>query len=70
MKVKNFQQEIRDELMRSSTEYCCYCLTPKGCKWSCCQENHFVRFSDLYEEDQEALIQNELDEYEDWSDQQ
>ena len=67
MKLKDFREEIRDELMRSTTEYCCYCCTPKGSKYVCCGECHFVQFSDLYEEDQNELIQNELDEYEKWS---
>jgi hypothetical protein len=67
MKVKNFREEIRDELMGSSTEYCCYCLDPKGSKYSCCKENHFVPFSDLYEDDQNYLIDEQVDEYEDWS---
>ena len=70
MKVKSFQQEIREELMRSSTLYCCYCGDRKGDKYVCCEENHFVTFSDLYEEDQNAIIEDELDQYEAWSDQQ
>lgn len=40
-------------------EYCCYCLEPRGAKYACCQENHFVPFSDLYEDDQEAIIRDE-----------
>jgi hypothetical protein len=67
MKLKNFRQEIRDELMRSTTQYCCYCGDRKGGKYVCCGEAHFVHFGDLYEEDQDAIIQDELDEYEDWS---
>lgn len=70
MHVKNFREEIRDELMRSPTQYCCYCITPKRGKWSCCSEVHFVSFADLYEGDQNALIQEELDTYENWSSQQ
>jgi hypothetical protein len=42
--------------------YCCYCLEPKGESWSCCQENHFVEFQDLYLEDQKFIIESELDE--------
>jgi hypothetical protein len=66
MKIKNFVQEIKDELNRSNTLYCCYCAMPKGDKYVCCQENHFVLFSDLYEEDQAAIIEEELDAYETW----
>ena len=40
-----------------SDEYCCYCLTPKGEKFHCCSENHFLPFDDLYEEDQAALLE-------------
>ena len=61
MKLKTFAQEIREEMISSQREYCCYCLTPKGDKWHCCQENDFVTFADLYEEDQEFLIQEEID---------
>jgi hypothetical protein len=67
MKLKNFREEIRSELMSSPTQYCCYCTEPKRGKYSCCSENHFVTFGDLYEEDQNAIIQDEVDQYEDWS---
>jgi hypothetical protein len=42
--------------------YCVYCLTPKGDSYSCCQENHFVPFGDLYPEDQAALLEEMKDE--------
>jgi len=57
-----FRELVRQEL--SSIEYCCYCFEPKGCKYHCCQENHFVPFGDLYPEDQEDILNNEMDEYE------
>lgn len=41
--------------------YCCYCCEPKT-YGSCCQENHFVEFQDLYEEDKEAMIEDYLKE--------
>jgi hypothetical protein len=41
--------------------YCCYCCEPKT-YGSCCQENHFVEFADLYEEDKEAMIEDYLKE--------
>jgi len=44
----------------SSCDYCCYCTESKGSKWNCCQENHFVPFEDLYEEDKEAMIEEYL----------
>lgn len=39
--------------------YCCYCCEPKT-YGSCCGENHFVEFADLYEEDKEAMIKEYL----------
>jgi len=41
--------------------YCVYCTEPKT-YGSCCGENHFVEFGDLYEEDQEAMIEEYLKE--------
>ena len=38
--------------------YCPYCLTPKGDKYHCCQENHFIPYEDLYP-DEQALIDAE-----------
>ena len=45
----------------SVTLYCCYCCEPKS-YGSCCQENHFVEFEDLYEEDREEMIKEYLKE--------
>jgi len=45
----------------SHGEYCCYCCEPKT-SGSCCYENHFVPFGDLYEEDKEAMIEEYLKE--------
>jgi len=67
MKLKNFAQEIKEEMQQSDTKYCCYCLMPQDGKLGCCQENHFVTFNDLYEEDQKFLMQEAIDEYETWS---
>ena len=41
--------------------YCVYCAEPE-IYGSCCGENHFVEFSDLYEEDKEAMIEEYLSE--------
>ena len=67
MKLKTFAQEIREEMMSSQREYCCYCLTPKGDKWHCCQENHFMKFSDFDDESKKEFIAWELEEYEKWA---
>ena len=47
-------------LADTNTQYCCYCCEPQGDKWHCCQENHFVPFSDLYSEDQQAIFEEQL----------
>jgi len=60
MKVKSLYEEFRKEYLDSDTLYCCYC-TEIQTGYSCCQENHFVRFVDLYPEDQQAIIDNEYD---------
>ena len=45
----------REEAIQDlSGNYCCYCCEPQGSRFSCCSENHFVEFADLYEEDKEA----------------
>ena len=66
MRMKDFLLGLEDDL-RSKGNYCCYCLQPQDGKISCCQENHFVPFNDLYEEDQKAMIQEAADEYAEWS---
>lgn len=52
------QDAIKD---LSHGTYCCYCCQPKE-SGGCCQENHFVEFAELYEEDQEMLIEEYLKE--------
>lgn len=66
-KKRDFRAELRSEFMASDSKYCCYCLTPQGGKSSCCEENHFVPFRDLYEEDQEYMLDDEVEQYEQWS---
>jgi hypothetical protein len=58
----SFRELVRKEL--ENTTFCCYCLEPQGGKYHCCQENHFVPFGDLYLNDQEEILDNEIDEYE------
>jgi DNA polymerase III delta prime subunit len=43
----------------SHGDYCCYCTEPKT-TGSCCGENHFVPFEDLYDDDKEAMIEEYL----------
>jgi hypothetical protein len=44
------------------TEYCCYCGNEKGEAISCCGENHFVPFSDLYEDLQKEILEANSDD--------
>jgi len=62
MKVKSLYEQFKQEFMASSVEYCCYCCQPREEKIGCCQENHFVEFKDLYLEDQQAIINEELEQ--------
>jgi hypothetical protein len=64
--MKTKRMEIREEMMASSTLYCCYCLEPKRSKISCCKEVHFLHFRDLYDSQQYELIQDQIDDDE-WS---
>lgn len=68
-KTKTYKELIDSELRNSDQLYCCYCLSPKK-SYSCCSENHFVTYNDLYEKDKAVLAQELLDEYEQWSDKQ
>jgi len=61
MKVKSLYEQYKQEFMQSSQTYCCYCCQPQDGKIGCCQENHFVEFRDLYPEDQQAIINEELE---------
>ncbi len=56
-RMRKRQDAIQD---MSHDEDCCNCTEPKGDKYVCCQENHFVPFEDLYEEDKEAMIEEYL----------
>lgn len=67
MKMNEFQQELIKQHMSSSELYCCYCMEPKGDKYHCCQENHFIPFSDFDEETQKEFIAWEVEEYERWA---
>ena len=58
---EEYKQAIISDL-KSYGPYCCYCCQPQEEKSSCCSENHFIDFGDLYEEDQEAMIDEQLSE--------
>ena len=70
MRMKEYQQQLINEHMKSDELYCCYCMEPKEEKWNCCQENHFMKFSDFDDETKREFIAWELDEYEQWANKQ
>ena len=37
--------------------YCCYCGEEQADKISCCSENHFVPFDDLYDDMKEMILE-------------
>lgn len=56
--MKSFIETFMEE--NSEAEYCAYCLEPKGDKYHCCQENHFIPFKELDEETQLEIMKEEL----------
>jgi hypothetical protein len=58
-KMKSLFEQYREEF--KGIEYCCYCLEPKGAKYHCCQENHFIPFEDLYIEQQMEIVDDEIE---------
>lgn len=66
-KRRDFRGEIESEFMKSAHEYCAYCLKPRADQLSCCEENHWMKFSELPKDDQDTLIDKEIGIYEEWS---
>lgn len=56
--MKSFMDTFKEE--NKDTEYCAYCLEPKGDKYHCCQKNHFIPFSDLDADSQLEIMKEEL----------
>jgi hypothetical protein len=54
------REELRQELMKDTTEYCCYCGGEKT-TFMCCHENHFETFSDMAAYAQEDFLDYEMD---------
>jgi hypothetical protein len=52
------ERELYIEYISDSTTYCCYCGTEQF-RLHCCGENHFERFSEMSEQDQLNIIQND-----------
>ena len=51
------RDDLRQELLEDSTQYCCYCGTPKGSRWHCCKEVHFETFAEMDEAQQEQILE-------------
>lgn len=66
MKLKNFKQQLHEELMQDKREYCCYCGQERYAL-GCCGEVHFVTYKDMDKDWQEDMLRDELTEYEVWS---
>lgn len=49
------RQQIYEELMDDSTEYCCYCGQAKY-RIGCCGENHFETYAEMYPENQQYIL--------------
>ena len=67
MKMKNYREQLIDEHMKSDELYCCYCMERKDDKYSCCKENHFIKFSDFDDATKNEFIAWEVEEYEQWA---
>lgn len=50
------REELKQELLKDSTAYCCYCGVKKGERWHCCGENHFETFAEMDKETQEEFL--------------
>lgn len=55
MTQDQLRQEIHQDLMRDSTEYCCYCGQQRY-RLGCCGEVHFETYADMRQEDQQAIL--------------
>ena len=55
MNTDQLRQQIYEDLMRDSTQYCCYCGQAKH-RMSCCGENHFETFAEMRHEDQAYIL--------------
>ena len=62
MNKDQLRQIIWDEQMADSTEYCYYCGATRGDRIGCCGENHFGTFADMYKEDQDAIVDELLED--------
>ena len=55
--MKSWVEQYLDE--EANTEYCPYCMNPRGGKQSCCGEVHFLKFSELELHEQMEIAHQE-----------
>lgn len=65
MKMKTYREQLHEELLKDTREFCCYCMTERH-GLACCGEVHYVTYKDMYEDDQKEFLENELEEWEDF----
>lgn len=65
MKMKTYREQLHEELLKDTREFCCYCMKQRH-GLACCGENHYVTYKDMYEDDQKEFLENELEEWEDF----
>ena len=53
--VDKIRQEIYQDLINDSIEYCCYCGQAKH-RIGCCGENHFETYAEMRQEDQKYIL--------------
>lgn len=61
-KILKMCDSIVQDKMSDSTTFCCYCGIEQGERWHCCGENHFERFSEMYEDSQNEIVEMELED--------
>ena len=52
------EQERHEELLKDSTQYCCYCGDVKH-SFQCCGENHFESYSEMDTQRQKEFMSYE-----------
>lgn len=60
MKMQSLYEEYKQEFMKSSQEYCCYCGDVRT-RVGCCGENHFETFADMDDDVQHDIINWEIE---------
>ncbi len=63
MKIKSFRDQLHEELLKDSREFCAYCGTERH-GFGCCGEVHYVTYADMDESEQNEFLENELEEWE------